>query len=632
MYLLGLLAKLPTSLLVTSLALAASALPVESVELRMLTPADFDSTVAQGAWFIEHFSPYCHHCRAFAPTWEKLVQHYESMDDPGVHLAQVDCAANGDLCHSHGVTGYPQMNMYKNGEMTEQFKGAREWDNLVSFINKHAVHTSSNPKPQDESLAQEQQKPLPNPEGMVKALDSTSFYSFLDEGPAFIKFYAPWCGHCKKLAPIWTQLAAQLRNKLNIGEVNCDVYKDLCKRQDVKGFPTLFFYNGGNGPNLHKTEYTSGRKLEQLRRFAEMAVAPPLQEIDSEAEYEHFVKEYPVLYLLLHSSDDEQALTELREASHILLGSPKIIASSNAELHRHFSLPSAFSSVPVLLAIKDGVPYAYTSLFAFSSSYPSPSIAKSKAAKEKEAMKEWLLHNRVPSAVALNQETFQDVMNARHHPIVVIAAVQPSHEYTAPEKMRDVAREWRSMLDREKVDSIVRAEDGSEKEKEKEKEKERMKARDVVFTWMDGEKWGSWMKSMYGIKAESNAEPSVVIADHYQLIYYDTNAKGNKIAFDTQSISEAVKDVLAGKVSYKNSENILERMVRRLENLATYFTESVAAHPYRTVFFVTVFFIAFVLFLRRIMQDDISAIQAQSYSNGKYVEYARLTKEPGRLD
>ncbi len=45
--------------------------------------------------FVEHFSPYCTHCKHFAPTWEKLTEHYESMESPGVHLAQVDCAANG---------------------------------------------------------------------------------------------------------------------------------------------------------------------------------------------------------------------------------------------------------------------------------------------------------------------------------------------------------------------------------------------------------------------------------------------------------------------------------------------------------------------------------------------------------
>ena len=52
MLLLDILARLPASLLVTSLALAASALPVESVELKVLTSDNFDSTVAQGAWYV----------------------------------------------------------------------------------------------------------------------------------------------------------------------------------------------------------------------------------------------------------------------------------------------------------------------------------------------------------------------------------------------------------------------------------------------------------------------------------------------------------------------------------------------------------------------------------------------------
>lgn len=93
------LAKLPFHLLVTSLALAASALPVESVELKVLTPDNFQSTIAQGVWFIEHFSPYCHHCRQFAPTWEKLVQENEAAPGSGIHLAQVNCAVNGGACH-----------------------------------------------------------------------------------------------------------------------------------------------------------------------------------------------------------------------------------------------------------------------------------------------------------------------------------------------------------------------------------------------------------------------------------------------------------------------------------------------------------------------------------------------------
>ena len=77
------------------------------------------------------------------------------------------------------------------------------------------------------------------------------------------------CGHCKKLAPTWTQLAKEMEHKLAVAEVNCDENSSLCKSQDVTGYPMLFFYANGA-----KSEYSGGLKLEQLRAFAERASAP----------------------------------------------------------------------------------------------------------------------------------------------------------------------------------------------------------------------------------------------------------------------------------------------------------------------------------------------------------------------
>jgi hypothetical protein len=45
--------------------------------------------------FIEHFSPYCRHCRNFEPTWNRVVDKFEKTPEVGVHLAQVNCALNG---------------------------------------------------------------------------------------------------------------------------------------------------------------------------------------------------------------------------------------------------------------------------------------------------------------------------------------------------------------------------------------------------------------------------------------------------------------------------------------------------------------------------------------------------------
>ena len=49
--------------------------------------------------FIEHFSPYCRHCKNFAPLWEQLVRENDAKEDPGIHMAQVNCAVHGGTSH-----------------------------------------------------------------------------------------------------------------------------------------------------------------------------------------------------------------------------------------------------------------------------------------------------------------------------------------------------------------------------------------------------------------------------------------------------------------------------------------------------------------------------------------------------
>jgi hypothetical protein len=60
-----------------------------------------------------------------------------------------------------------------------------------------------------------------------------------------------------------------MQHKLNIAEVNCDENSALCQDQDVLGYPMLQYYSGGV-----KTEYTGGRKIDQLKAFTEKAAAP----------------------------------------------------------------------------------------------------------------------------------------------------------------------------------------------------------------------------------------------------------------------------------------------------------------------------------------------------------------------
>ncbi len=77
---------------------------------------------------------------------------------------------------------------------------------------------------------------------------SLSFYYQVNDGRVhFIKFYAPWCGHCKKLAPVWSELADELKHnkQVSIGQVDCTQAQDLCKKLEVTGYPTLKSFHGG---------------------------------------------------------------------------------------------------------------------------------------------------------------------------------------------------------------------------------------------------------------------------------------------------------------------------------------------------------------------------------------------------
>ena len=59
------------------------------------------------------------------------------------------------------------------------------------------------------------------------------------DGVWIVEFYAPWCGHCKNLAPEYKKAAKALSGIVGVGAVDCDVHKSLCGQYGVRGFPTL---------------------------------------------------------------------------------------------------------------------------------------------------------------------------------------------------------------------------------------------------------------------------------------------------------------------------------------------------------------------------------------------------------
>merc|ERR1712076_213736 len=99
----------------------------------------------------------------------------------------------------------------------------------------------------------------------VKHLTNDNFDSTVSEGSYFVKFYAPWCGHCKRLKPTWDDLAKQTAGTHNIGAVDCTVEKDLCSKHGVRGYPTLLYFGGDQSSNGAK--YQGGRDINALKSY-----------------------------------------------------------------------------------------------------------------------------------------------------------------------------------------------------------------------------------------------------------------------------------------------------------------------------------------------------------------------------
>ncbi|CAI5515453.1 unnamed protein product [Closterium sp. Naga37s-1] len=85
----------------------------------------------------------------------------------------------------------------------------------------------------------------------VLELTPANFYDHVGgDSVTFVKFYAPWCGHCQRLAPDWEKVATAFKDSdaIRIAKVDCQAHAELCTNHEVRGYPTLkWFPAAGQG-------------------------------------------------------------------------------------------------------------------------------------------------------------------------------------------------------------------------------------------------------------------------------------------------------------------------------------------------------------------------------------------------
>mmetsp|Transcript_38488 Transcript_38488/g.108780 ORF Transcript_38488/g.108780 Transcript_38488/m.108780 type:complete len:289 (-) Transcript_38488:220-1086(-) len=109
--------------------------------------------------------------------------------------------------------------------------------------------------------------------GRVLRLNTKNFADHVaGEVSVFVKFYAPWCGHCKKVAPAWMELAMKvldepaLKYRTVIAEVNADEETELAKEMGVQGYPTFIHFPPNNSSQLPQ-QYEGAHTVPEFLNF-----------------------------------------------------------------------------------------------------------------------------------------------------------------------------------------------------------------------------------------------------------------------------------------------------------------------------------------------------------------------------
>lgn len=102
----------------------------------------------------------------------------------------------------------------------------------------------------------------------VKVLVSSNFdeVAFNKDKDVLVEFYAPWCGHCKQLAPIYDQLGQKFKDSDTVVIAKMDATANELEHTKITSFPTLKLYTKGENKVI---DYNGERTLEGLSKFLE---------------------------------------------------------------------------------------------------------------------------------------------------------------------------------------------------------------------------------------------------------------------------------------------------------------------------------------------------------------------------
>jgi protein disulfide-isomerase len=476
-------------------------------------------------------------------------------------FAKLDCVAFGTACAEKDVGSFPSIILFKDGKEVKKTVGVQDLATLSKWVEEtlESIRPGSRPKdgpklpkvgassvdvtatPEEPAKkdkdvaagksagekhnavaasatasaspsavgAADKPKQTANLSGKSVPLTAETFQNLVTttHDPWFIKFYAPWCGHCQALAPNWASMAREMQGTLNIGEVNCDVEKRLCKDAKAKAFPTMLFFRGGE-----RVEYNGLRGVGDLTQFANSAidVGSGVTDVDK-ASFEKLEEKEDVLFVYFYDHattfEDFSALDRLTLS---LIGHAKLVKTNDPELAKRFKI----STWPRLMVSRSGKPSYY--------SYLAP-----KDMRDFRKVLSWMKSVWQPIVPELTASNAREIMSHKVVVLGILSHARPDEFLIAKREIKNAALEWMDReanalrLERQELRDAkqLRIEEAEDRNDAKALRAakgirirmEDLEKRDVGFAWVDGGFWERWLRTTYGVDVRDGER--VVICD-----------------------------------------------------------------------------------------------------------------------
>lgn len=260
-------------------------------------------------------------------------------------------------------------------------------------------------------------------EDNVLVLTKNNFKDALKNEFVLVEFYAPWCGHCKSLAPEYAKAAkilAEKESSIKLAKVDATEESDLAEEYQVRGYPTLKFFRSGS-----PIDYSGGRQADDIVSWLLKKTGPAAKELDSVDSVEAFLTENQVAVVGFFTDKESDEYKAFVSAANAIDEYPFGV-SSNDDVFKKYETKSG---KVILFKQFDEGKVVYDDEF------------------ETESIKKFVLSQAMPLVVDFNHDSAQKIFGGdiKSH-LLLFLSKEAGHYEKYVEPAKEIAKAFREKI------------------------------------------------------------------------------------------------------------------------------------------------------------------------------------------